>query len=226
MRIALILLSILAMIFIGSVTWSLIGQEWWIPKTRSSVQSVDSITIETWKNQIKTDEKIEKLSTMVEELSKGIPSSSVKNNTQWEPKEIEPVKISGKLLATLLPTITPTLIGNSWIFGLLIFDQSIGYSTYRDDTYGITLLAMNIPYDIFLKNIKALSGTPYTINEVTTFPTRSFYLNPAKSDTLVRLAIEMESQTIAIEITKTKFSVFKNLLLGKTSQGSRTPIKK
>ena len=82
MRIALILLSILAMVFIGSVTYSLVGQGGWTPKIRSTEPNVDSITLETWKNQIKTDEKIEKLSAMVEELSKGIPSSSVKNNTQ------------------------------------------------------------------------------------------------------------------------------------------------
>ncbi len=218
MRIALILLSILAMIFIGSVTWSLIGQEWWTPKVRSSMQNVDSITIETWKNQIKTDEKIEKLSVMVEELSKGTTPSRVRNTNQWEIKEIEPVKISGKLLALIMPTITPTLIANSWIFGLLIFDQSIWYSTYRDEKYGITFIAMNIPYDIFLKNIKALNGTPYIINEINTFLTRSFYLNPAKSDTVVRLVVEMESQTIAIEIAKTKFPVFRNLLLGKSTQ--------
>ncbi len=226
MRIALILLSILAMIFIGSVTWSLIGQEWWTPKIRSSVQSVDSITIETWKNQIKTDEKIEKLSAMVEELSKWTNPSVIKNTPSSEEKPIEPVKISGKLLAPLMPTITPTLIENRWIFWLLIFDQSIGYSTYVDDAYGITIIPMNIPYDIFLKNIKALGGTPYNANETKTFTFRSFYLNPTKSDTLVRLAVEMESQTIAIEISKAKFPLFKNLLLGKSPQTPPIQIKK
>ncbi len=226
MRIALILLSILAMIFIGSVTWSLIGQEWWTPKIRSSVQSVDSITIETWKNQIKTDEKIEKLSAMVEELSKWTNPTVIKNTLSSEEKPIEPVKISGKLLAPLMPTITPTLIENKWILGLLIFDKSIWYSTYVDESYGITLIPMNIPYDIFLKNIRALGNTPYSINETKTFSTRSFYLNPAKSDTLVRLAIEIESQTVAIEISKAKFPLFKNLLLWKPTQGTSPQIKK
>ncbi len=85
---------------------------------------------------------------------------------------------------------------------------------------------MNIPYDNFLKNIKALSGDPYSINETKTFPNRSFYLNPAKSDTLVRLVIEVESQTIALEIAKTKFPLFKNLLLWKSPSTTLPQIKK
>jgi hypothetical protein len=72
---------------------------------------VDSIALETWKNQIKTDEKIEKLSLMVEELSKGDTPLQRKADPQKK-SEIEPVKISGKLLALLMPTITPTLIEN------------------------------------------------------------------------------------------------------------------
>lgn len=218
MRIALILLSILAMVFIGSVTWSLVWQEWWTPKIRSSNQSVDSITMETWKNQIKTDEKIEKLSAMVEELSKKNSWTTwIKTTSSEEKTPIEAVKISGKLLALLMPTITPTLIENKWIFWLYVFDQSIGYSTYTDEKYGITLIPMNIPYDIFLTNMKALWWTPYTVNEVKTFPFRSFYVNPIKSDTLVRIIMEVESQTIAIELPKTKFPTIKDLLIGKTS---------
>jgi hypothetical protein len=124
------------------------------------------------------------------------------------------VKISGELLASIMPTITPTLLEkNNGIFGLLIFDQSIGYSTYKDEKYSITILPMNIPYDVFLKNIKALSSKSYSINETKTFSTRSFYLNPSPSDALVRLVIEMESQTIAIEIPKAKFPILRNLLL-------------
>lgn len=85
---------------------------------------------------------------------------------------------------------------------------------------------MNIPYDIFLKNTKALGGVPYSVNETKTFSFRSFYLNPTKSDTLVRLVVEMESQTIAIEVSKAKFPLFKNLLLGKPVQTSPVPVKK
>jgi hypothetical protein len=72
---------------------------------------VDTITIETWKNQIKTDEKIEKLSLMVEELSKSNGSSQGKidKNNQTT---TEVIKISGKLLTPLMPTITPVLMEN------------------------------------------------------------------------------------------------------------------
>lgn len=220
MRIALILLSILAMTFIGGVTWSLMGQDGWNLKTKSSTQSVDSITIETWKNQIKTDEKIEKLSAMVEELRSGTPMTK-KSNQSPQADSGSIVKISGKLLSVLMPTMTFTLIENRGIFGLYIFDQSIRYSTYSDDKYGLSLIAMEVPYDTFLKNAKTLSPT-YKVNEVKTFPMRAYYLNPEKSDSLVRLVIESESQAIALEISKSKFPTLKDLILGK----SPVPTKK
>ena len=71
MRIALILLSILALIFIGSISWSLINQDGGISlkKTTNINPSGDTLVIETWKNQIKTDEKIEKLSHLVTQLA-------------------------------------------------------------------------------------------------------------------------------------------------------------
>ena len=71
MRIALILLSILALIFIGSISWSLISQDGGInlKRTSNTNPSGDTIVIETWKNQIKTDEKIEKLSNLVSQLA-------------------------------------------------------------------------------------------------------------------------------------------------------------
>jgi hypothetical protein len=79
---------------------------------------------------------------------------------------------------------------------------------------------MTLSYDIFLKNARALAGKPYIVNETKTFPFRSFYLNPEKSDTLVRLVIEMESQTIALEIPKSRFTLLKDLLSGKTPPGT------
>jgi hypothetical protein len=84
---------------------------------------------------------------------------------------------------------------------------------------------MNIPYDIFLTNIRALGNKPYSINEVKTFPYRALYLNPEKSDTLVRLILEVETQTIAIEIPKTKFPTIKDLLLGKKTPPPQTKKK-
>jgi hypothetical protein len=53
------------------------------------------------------------------------------------------------------------------------------------------------------------------MNETKTFPFRSFYVNPPKADTLVRLVVEVESQCIVLEIPKTRFPVFKAMLLKK-----------
>ena len=63
--------------------------------------------------------------------------------------------------------------------------------------------------------MKTVSPDVYTINETKTFPFRSFYVNPVKPDTLVRLVIEIESQCIVLEIPKTRFDAFKKLLLKK-----------
>lgn len=71
---------------------------------------------------------------------------------------------------------------------------------------------MNTSYDTLLQNLKAISGKPYTVNEVKTFPMRSFYLNPEKTDTLVRLIVESERQVICLEIPKSNFTLLKNLL--------------
>jgi hypothetical protein len=160
---------------------------------------------------------------MVEELARknGVQTTSTETNTNTKPEETKPkleaVKISGKILSLLMPTVSPTLTENNGILGLFIFDQSIGYSTYKDEKQGLTIIPMNIPYDVFLRNIQALGGKPYSVNESKTFPGfRSFYLNPEKTDTFVRIALESETQTVLLEIPKTKFPTYKDLLLGKT----------
>lgn len=218
MRIALILLSILALVFIGSISWSLIGQGWGLNLKRNTDTmnpSGDSLAIETWKNQIKTDEKIEQLSSLVKQLAaqNGV-SNPIPNNTNTGWKSIE---VSGKLLALLMPTVTLTQIDNAGIFDLHIFDTNTPYSTYQDVKLGLTLIVTRLPYDTFLKNIQAVGEKVYSPNEKTWFPFRSFYLNPPKADTVVRLVIEMEWETIGIEIPKTKFSILKELLLGRNT---------
>ncbi len=45
---------------------------------------------------------------------------------------------------------------------------------------------------------------------------RAFYVNPPKSDGLVRIVFESENQAIAIEIIKTKFPTLKALILKET----------
>ena len=77
------------------------------------------------------------------------------------------------------------------------------------------VIASSVNYDTMLKNMKALGKDVYTVNETKTFPVRSFYLNPPKTDTIVRLVLEYESQSVVIEISKTKFPTLKNLLLKK-----------
>lgn len=228
MRIALIILSILALIFIGSISWSLVNQEWWkvriptIPSTgqgNNATNGSESIAIETWKNQLKTEEKLEKLTTMVEELAKknGAMTEEIipKPSTDVTVVETPAVKPSGKFLALIMPTITPVLDKNSGIFGLYIFDLNVRYSTYKDNNYALTIIPTDIAYDTLLKNIKALNGKPYRVNETQNFPFRSFYLNPEISDSTVRLVIEIESQTLALEIAKSKFEILKSLLSGK-----------
>ncbi len=228
MRIALILLSILALIFIGSISWSLVNQEWWkvrIPAISTSNQSnspwanADSLALETWKSQMKTDEKLEKLTSIVEEIAKKNGAyqeeTSQTENQESGPREMPAIKPSGKFLALIMPTVTPVLDKNAWIFGLYIFDLNVRYSTYKDNNLALTIIPTDLPYDTFLKNVKALSGKPYTVNETQNFSYRSFFLNPEISDTLVRMVIEIENQAIAIEIPKSKFDTLKSLLLWK-----------
>lgn len=81
-------------------------------KIKSTSKDVDNITLETWKNQIKTDEKIEKLSAMVEELK----NTNIPKNISSQSGTSNIVKISGKLLEVLMPTITPSIIDNNGIF--------------------------------------------------------------------------------------------------------------
>lgn len=114
-----------------------------------------------------------------------------------------------------MPTMEFTLVNNNGIFDLHVFDAGTEYSTYTDAKMGVTLIVSTMPYDVFLANSKALGKDVYSINETKTFPFRSFYLNPPKPDTLVRIVIEVESQAIAIQIPKTKFKTLQSLLLAK-----------
>lgn len=179
-----------------------------------------------WRNQIKTEEKIEKLSNLVENLAQKnniMTPSSDRSNTGVL-KNIIP--LSGKFLSLIMPSITPSQIENNGIFDLHIFDMNTRYSTYEDAKIGLKISTINMPYDTFLKNIKAIGPTVYSINETRAFPFRSFYLNPPKSDTQVRLTLEIESQTITLEIPKTKYAELRDLLMSKNRSPIVTPKKK
>ncbi len=190
------------------------------PITNSTEQAgTDNLALETWKNQVKTEEKLEKLTALVEELAKknGTYSQEVsQNSTSTTPAPAKVVvKPSWKLLALIMPTITPVLENNGWIFGLYIFDANVNYSTYKDNAYALTIIPTEASYDSLLANMKALNGKPYTANETKNFPYRSFFLNPSTSDSLVRLVVEIENQAIALEVSKSKYDVLKALLLWK-----------
>lgn len=235
MRIALIILSLMALLFIGGISWSLVNQEWgWkINLPRSTVGTntdVDTITLETWKNQIKTEEKISRLTEMMEELARrnNVPLSTENSSPSVTPTNTATgdtqtgsdlvmfaVKPSPKLLGLLIPTLSPMLEENHGIFGLNVFDASLRYSTYKDTRINVTLIPIETNYDSFLKYMKNLTASPYVIKETQTFSFRSFFVNPQKTDTNVRLVVEMEWQTVAFEIPKTRYDILKNLLLGK-----------
>jgi hypothetical protein len=157
---------------------------------------------------------------MVEEMAKknGIDTDGSISDLATVPTakpDVSAIKPGGKLLALLMPTVTPELDKNSGIYGLYTFDTNLLYSTYRDSTIPLTFIVMNTPYETFLKNMKALGGKPYTVNENNTFPFRAFFANNETPDAMVRLAIEMETQTIAFELPKARYELLKNLLLGK-----------
>lgn len=224
MRIALILLSILALVFIGSISWYLISQDWWwwIKKQWTNTnQILNTINAsDYWHNQIKLEDQIKMLSGMVQELSQKntpLPKNQTESKTQSGNTDISVIRLSGKFLSLIMPTITPSLTENHGIFDLHIFDIGVLYSTYEDPKFWLKMIATDISYDTFIKNIRATGTSVYSVNETKWFPFRSFYLNPPKSDALVRIVVEFESQSIAIEIPKTKFNTFKVLILWNSS---------
>ncbi len=222
MRIALITLALVALGFIGTIIYAIAGKDGTfltLPKASTkSTTTVDTpIAIETLKYQIKTDEKLEALTRKIEalnpETSVAAKTSLAMANNSGTGEEIIP--ISGKFLSQVMPTLEFSLIENNGIYDLHIFDLATHYSTYSDIKVGMVLVVTKLSYDTLLKNFKALGDEVYKVNETKTFPFRSFYLNPPKSDTLVRIVLEVESQAIIIQIPKTKFPTLKNLLLKK-----------
>jgi hypothetical protein len=220
MRIALITLALTALVFIGSIIYSLAAKDGGFSlASKSSIQSPETpIELETLKYQIKNEEKIKELIAKVETLTAAqnggvLPEVTVSSGKTATGKTVIP--LSGKFLAKVMPALEFSLTVNTGIYDLLIFDKSIEYTTYLDAKQGIKAIALSTKYDTFLKNMKALSSEAYTVNETKTFPFRSFYVNPTKADTLIRLVIEVESQCIVIEVPKTKFPTFKALLLKK-----------
>lgn len=114
-----------------------------------------------------------------------------------------------------MPTINLKKIKNDGIYGLKIFDNDIIYTTYEDSKFGITVIASMLPYPQFLQNFKAIDDNVYTINETKTFPFKSFYVNPKKTQANARIVMQVETQTLLITLPKSKFTTFKKLILSK-----------
>ncbi len=218
MRIALITLALTALVFIGSIIYSLAWQSWKLTLPTTTKQPIeDQLDVRSFEYQIKNSEKIDELTKKIDALT--TPQA-------WiivDPEKIEPkvstgkvvLPLSWKFLARVMPAIEFTVVSNSGIYDLYIFDTSLDYSTYLDAKQAIKAIAIPVKYDIFIKNMKAIPDDAYTINEVKTFPFRWFYVNPIKPDTIIRLVIEVEWQVIALEIPKTRFDSFKKMLLKK-----------
>jgi hypothetical protein len=174
----------------------------------------------TRRHQIKTEMQIEELTKKIDALTQWnpLPVAEIVPTPQTSTgsaKKLDIIPASGKLLAKLMPTYEFTLTENKGIYDLYIFDKSAKYSTYTDTKKQVTLIATNITYDALLKNFRALSKDVYSINENKTFPFRSFYINPPKSDATVRIAVEIESQSLLLQLPKTRFVELKALLLKK-----------
>lgn len=223
MRIALILLALTALLFIGGIAYSIVGKNPTLFQKTGSVNTETPLAIETLKYQIKTEEKINELNKKIDALTQAQGISPVQIGSQASPvsststgvttlTEQKLIPVSGKFLARIMPTYELVNIKNNGIYDLHIFDK-IDYSTYTDIKAGLTVVVTPLSYDTLLKNFKALDKTLYVPNETKTFSFRSFYVNPPKADALVRIVVEIESQAILISIPKTKFPQLKNLLI-------------
>ena len=162
------------------------------------------------------EEEIKQLKVEIQKLSGSntlISSQNSENseNTSSE-ASTEVVPVSAKFLGKILPTIELTKVENNGIFDLRIFDTT-HYSTYKDEKFGITVIASMIPYENFLKNFQAIDKSIYTVNETQVFPFESFYVNPSKSDSSVRIVLKVEAQTLLVSLPKSKFNTFKELIL-------------
>lgn len=214
----------------------LIGNQQSVSPSPVNISNLDGLAVETLKHQMKTEQKLEALEQKLDQIagrnipintpvtpdSPPISTPATPSDTKTIAKPIEEnipkepvlIPISAKFLAKVLPTIEPTKVENAGIFGLRTFDN-LPYTTYQDAKFGMTVVASMIPYEAFLKNFQAIDNKVYTVNETKTFPFSSFFVNPAKSDSSVRIVMKVESQTLLVTLPKSKFNTLKSLILKK-----------
>ncbi len=230
MRIALITLAVAALAFIGSIIWIFVnknGIDFTPQKTSTEVKiSNETASLEILRSQWKTEERIKTLEAKIDALSEKNPgireslSTDNTGNTLSNPTNNSNtgstiIPISAKFLTKIISKVNLTLIKNTGIYGLYLFDTSIEYSTYTDSKLGIVVIASRTPYDTWLKNFRALDASTFTLNESKTFPFSSFYLNPPKPDNIIRIVMQVEAQTLLISLPKTRFTEFKNMMTKK-----------
>jgi hypothetical protein len=224
MRIALITLAVAALAFVGSIIWIFAQKNGinLIPTNAGSIKiSSEATNLEILRSQWKTEDRIKELEAKIDRLSgtqtQDISTGSiVSGNTPTLQSSNPPTPpitpISAKFLWHIIQKVSLTLTGNTdGIYGTHVFDSS-EYSTYQDSKYGLTVIATRIPYITWLKNWKTIDPRIYTVNETKSFPFTSFFLNPVKPDALVRIVMQVESQTLLISVDKKKFEEFKKLI--------------
>ncbi len=231
MRIALITLAVAALAFIGSIIWifvtkngiDIIPQK---PITEVKISN-ETASLEILRSQWKTEERIKTLEAKIDALSVKTPGitqnpstdntgTTFSNQTSTSSNTSNTIiPISAKFLTKIISKVNLTLIKNTGIYGLFLFDTSTEYSTYIDSKLGIIVIASRTPYDTWLKNFKALDTTTFTVNESKTFPFSSFYLNPPKPDNIIRIVMQVEAQTLMVSIPKNRFTEFKNMMTKK-----------
>jgi hypothetical protein len=228
MRIALITLAVAALAFIGSIIW-IFAQKNGInlmPSNTNTIKiSSEATNLEILRSQWKTEDRIKELEAKIDKLtgnsSQDVSTGTIApSNTPATPSSNTStpptiVPISAKFLGYIIQKVSLTLTGNTdGIYGTHAFDSS-EYSTYQDSKYGLTIIATRTPYITWLKNWKSIDPTVYTVNETKTFPFTSFFLNRVKPDNIVRIVMQVESQTLLISIEKKKFEEFKKLMTKK-----------
>lgn len=229
MRIALITLALAALTFIGGIIWIFIqknGIELLPQKTGTETKvSSETASLEILRSQWKTEERIKVLEAKIDALSGKNPTEVIGANGSGSTGATQVVAstnssgviipISSKFLSKIITKVNLTLTKNNGIFGLYVFDTNNEYSTYTDTKSAITIITSRTPYETWLKNFKAIDASIFTINESKTFQFPSFYLNPAKTDNIIRIVMQVEAQTLLISLPKSKFTEFKTMLTKK-----------
>ena len=234
MRIALITLAVASLAFIGSIIWIFAQKNGidLLPTQSSSTVKISNETaaIEILRSQWKTEDRIKEMQIQIDILSGKTPgvsqllpttstgNTSVVSSSGSTHSGSAPIiiPISAKFLTKVISKMNLTLGKNTGIYGLSTFDASTIYSTYSDAKSGITVIATRTPYASWLANWRSVDKSLFVVNESKTFlPFVSFYLNPPRDDSIVRLVMQVENQTLLITIPKSRFPEFKTMMTKK-----------